>query len=289
MQQPEPSLIATQYGALEYAWFGDGPTVLALHGAAGGYDQGLLLARTIGGPGFRFVAMSRPGYLGTPLTAGPTPDAQADAAAALLDALGIRKAAVMAISGGGPCALELALRHPQRCWALVLVSTCSAPVTTRLPLLYYALPLIARSATLLRLLRARRARDLDRGRCRGITDAALSARTLQDPEVGPLVRELTLGQFDRFAKRLAGTVNDVAQTRRFPGLPLERIGAPTLIVHGTRDPLVPIAQAKTLVSRIPGAELLALEEAEHMAVFTHRDEVRRRVTGFLARHALRAA
>jgi pimeloyl-ACP methyl ester carboxylesterase len=43
---------------------------------------------------------------------------QADAVAALLDVLGIRTAAVMAVSGGGPCALQFALRHPQRCCAL---------------------------------------------------------------------------------------------------------------------------------------------------------------------------
>jgi pimeloyl-ACP methyl ester carboxylesterase len=70
--------------------FGEGPAVLALHGAMGGYDQGLILARTIGPPGYRFVSVSRPGYLGTPLCAGRTPEEQADLLAHLLDALGIR-------------------------------------------------------------------------------------------------------------------------------------------------------------------------------------------------------
>lgn len=235
-------------------------------------------------PRFRFLAVSRPGYFGTPLAVGSTPDAQADAVAALLDDLGIRTAAVMAVSGGGPCALQLALRHPQRCWALVMVSACSAPLASRPPLSFRLFPLIARSATLVRLMRARTARDLDRGQYRGITDPAIRARTLQHLETGPLLRELTLGMFDRLAERMAGTFNDIEQARRLSDFPVEQIVAPTLIVHGTRDPLVPFAQAQTLAARIPGAEILALQEAEHAVVFTDRDEIRRRVTGFLTAH-----
>ena len=286
---PQPASIATKHGTVEYASLGDGPAVLSLHGAAGGYDQGLILARTIGGPGFRFLAVSRPGYFGTPLAVGPTPDAQADAVAALLDALDIRTAAVMAVSGGGPCALQFALRHPQRCWALVMVSACSAPLASRPPLSFRLLPLIARSATLVRLMRARAARDLDRGQYRGITDPALRARTLGNPETGPLLRELTLGMFDRLAERMAGTFNDIEQARLLPDFPFERIAVPTLIVHGTRDPLVPFAQAQTLAGRIPSAEFLALQDAEHAVVFTHRNEIRRRVTAFLAAHTPRTA
>ena len=97
--------------------------MLAVHGAMGGYDQGVILARAIGAPGYRHVAVSRPGYLGAPLTAGQTPEEQADCCAAILDALGIVAAAVMAVSGGGPCARQFTLRHRARCRGLVLVAT----------------------------------------------------------------------------------------------------------------------------------------------------------------------
>ena len=80
----------------------------------GGYDQGLILARTIGAPEYRHVAVSRAGYLGTALTAGRNPEEQADLCADLLDALGIDRTAVLAVSGGGPCALQFALRHRDR-------------------------------------------------------------------------------------------------------------------------------------------------------------------------------
>jgi pimeloyl-ACP methyl ester carboxylesterase len=55
-----------------------------------------------------------------------------------------------------------------------------------------------------------------------------------------------------------------------------------LVVHGTDDRLVPFTEhGKLLAARIPGAQLLAVEGGEHMAIFTHRDEVRTRVTRFL--------
>jgi acetyl esterase/lipase len=86
---------------------------------------------------------------------------------------------------------------------------------------------------------------------------------------------------DRMAARVPGTKNDVAvcRTREFP---FEQITTPALVVHGTRDPLVPIAQhGEVSARRIAGAELVALEGGEHAAIFSHRDEARSRVAAFL--------
>ena len=74
---------------------------------------------------FDVVAPSRPGYLRTPLTSGQTPEQQADAMAALIDTMGIPSVAVVASSSGAPAAIQFVLRHPDRVWALVLLS----PVT----------------------------------------------------------------------------------------------------------------------------------------------------------------
>ena len=46
----------------------------------------------------------------------------------------------------------------------------------------------------------------------------------------------------------------------------ERLGgldAPTLVVHGTEDPVLPYGNALALASEIPGASLLALEQTGH--------------------------
>jgi pimeloyl-ACP methyl ester carboxylesterase len=287
--EPAPAIVNTRCGPVEYVACGDGPAVLALHGAMGGYDQGLILARTIGGTGYRFVAVSRPGYLGTPLTAGRTPEEQADLYADLLDALGLREVAVMAVSGGGPSALQFALRHRDRCWGLVLVSTCGGKVETRVPLSFQVMKLLMRWPWFVAAMRRRTERDPERAARRSITDPVVRARTVRDPQAGPLLKALMMSTFDRTALRLPGTENDIAVTRTTT-YPLEQIAVPVLIVHGTGDRLVPFTRhGKSLTARIPGAELLAIEGGEHVAIFTHRNEVRARVTRFLREHAPAAA
>lgn len=86
----------TRCGPIEFAAMGSGPAVLLVHGAGGGFDQLLDLAEQLASVGFRAIAMSRFGYLGTPLPADASPEAQADAHACLLDALGVERAAIAA-------------------------------------------------------------------------------------------------------------------------------------------------------------------------------------------------
>ena len=110
----------TDAGPIEYGRKGSGSPVLVSHGAGGGYDQGLFLGRELFGPGFDVIAPSRFGYLSTPVPNFASPADQADAHAALLDALGIPEAIVVGVSAGAPSAIEMALRHPARVSALIL-------------------------------------------------------------------------------------------------------------------------------------------------------------------------
>lgn len=285
----QPLVVSTRRGPMECAVSGEGPAVLSLHGAMGGHDQGALLARTVGPAGFRYLAPSRPGYLGSALSLGRTPEEQADVYRDLLDALGIQRAAMMAVSGGGPSALQFALRHPDRCWGLVIVSSVCRRVEARLPLAWYLLKITARCEPLVAAMRRKAARDPDGALRRSIPDPELRARTLRDPEAGSLLLELHLSTLDRMRHRLQGTQNDVAVTRGDLSFSLERVAAPLLVVHGTADSAAPFEQARELASRVPGAELLAIEGGEHVSIFTHRDLVRERVARFLQAHAPRPA
>jgi len=98
----------TRCGPIEYTTPGDGPPLLSVHGAGGGFDQGLELAEPLARAGFRVIAMSRFGYLRTPLPAHASAAAQADAHACLLDALTVKRVAVLGTSAGG--ALVAAVR-----------------------------------------------------------------------------------------------------------------------------------------------------------------------------------
>jgi pimeloyl-ACP methyl ester carboxylesterase len=111
----------TSCGPIEYGIIGDGPPVLVVHGAGGGFDQGLAFGIPLVEQGFRIIAMSRFGYLRTPLPEDASPAAQADAHACLLSALGIERVAVIGGSAGAPSSMQFALRYPNKITALVLL------------------------------------------------------------------------------------------------------------------------------------------------------------------------
>jgi pimeloyl-ACP methyl ester carboxylesterase len=280
-EEARPMMVETSLGNVETITWGEGPAVLSLHGAMGGYDQGMLLASTIASPHYQFIAVSRPGYLGTSLKAGRSPQDQADVCAEVLIRFGIANATVIAISGGGPTALQFALRHPEMCAGLVMVSACSDRLNVPIPFQWQLMKLTALVPAFTAAMRKRIMRDPKKAARRSIPDEALRLRTLQDQETAALFQALQMSIFDRMASRIAGTDNDILQARAEMNWPREQITAPTLIVHGTNDRAVPCEQAKALAARIPEAELLTIEGGEHVSIFTHRDEIRSRVDRFL--------
>ena len=148
-----PSVIDTPFGRVEYAQAGDGPPVMVVHGVFGGFDLGVGVGRANVPAGYRIVSPSRFGFFGSPVPPEPSPAAQADAFAELLDHLKIVELPLVAFSAGSSSALQLALRHPERVSRLVLISPNSPPPEP-LPLLapiifsqpeFSAIRLLARS------------------------------------------------------------------------------------------------------------------------------------------------
>lgn len=284
-----PHIAPTPHGAVEYAEAGSGPAILALHGGMGGYDQGLLLTRAAlaDADRYRTIAVSRPGYLGTPLDSDATPAQQADLYAALLDRLGVARCVVISVSAGGPSALQFAARHPSRCAGVILVSSCSGRLATppevaaRLPLMGW----LARLPWLVALLRWRAERDPMRSALRSIADPAVAERTLRHPVAGPLLRALQSSALSRLAQRLPGTLNDIAQFEDLLEPPLAQVQAPVLVIHGEADRVVPFAHAQRVAAAVPQAELLAIPAGEHVSLFTDLERVRAAVRGFLDRRA----
>jgi len=105
-------VISTRWGTVEYAERGRGDPVLVVHGIFHNCVGGLLSVRDFSDR--RFIAPSRFGYLGSNMPLDATPAHQADALAALLDALGIEQLDVIGESAGATSALQLALRHRER-------------------------------------------------------------------------------------------------------------------------------------------------------------------------------
>jgi pimeloyl-ACP methyl ester carboxylesterase len=279
-----PRTAQTSLGDIEYTDIGSGPVVIALHGAMGGYDQSVILAQTIGEAEYRYIAVSRPGYLGTPINSGKTPEQQADLLVALLDSLSVDRAGVMAVSGGGPAALQFGLKHPDRCCGLVLVSTCSDEVEMPIPFSFKIMKTLARWSWFGRILRRKAEKDLIAVAKRSVRDPEILNRTVNDNTVWPLFSAMLLSTYKKMELRIDGTENDINITRT-QTYPLEDLHRPVLVVHGTHDPLVDFHKhVKTYETRLPDVEIAAVDKAEHVAIFTHRDEIRERVRKFMHRN-----
>lgn len=285
-ERPPVLLTDTPRGVVQHTDGGDGPAFLALHGGMGGYDQSLILAEALLGksPDYRVIALSRPGYLGTPRTSGDTAEEQADLFAALLDRLGVQRAIVAAVSAGGPSAIAFAARHPARCAGLILMSTASG----RFDVPDYVLKRLGwfgwliRVPGLLSLLAWLRGRQPEKVAARAIGDPALVRTTLDHLEAGPLLLSLLRSTFDRLAERMPGTMAETAGFASLPPLPFAEVRAPTLVIHGDADQVVPFSHGERSAREIAGAELHVVAGGGHTCLFTHLDEVRERAKAFLA-------
>jgi len=248
----ESNLLETTSGTVEYQMEGEGQVVLMIHGSPGGYDQGLAVARFLDLSGFTLLTLSRPGYRRTPLSSGETPVAQADLFAATLDALNVSQVAVIAHSGGGPAALQFALRYPQRCKGLLLLSALAQNYTEEG--VYRSLPPGQR--LLKRLLNWLIVFDPF------LYPLSWLSRCLpEETHSCEFVESLVLNPL-----HTAGYINDMHQFAVLPAYPLKDIALPTLIVHGTADMDVPFRQAQELANAIPCAQLVAIEGAHHLSM-----------------------
>lgn len=267
----------TALGPIEYAVVGTGAPVLVVHGSPGGIDAAELMARILPPDGVSAILVSRPGYLGTPLAGRITFDEQADLLAALLDHLGIGRAAVYTWSGGGPAGYRLAVRHPDRVTAVVANAACSQAY--HLPDQDLATRLMFNTAPgqwLLRVLAAHGGKQYVEGVVASegdLTHDQIAERVdeiFADPAKRQFVTDLGPTALPD-GRRRAGYRNDLDQLARITDLELEKIAAPTLVVRGTADGDVPPSQSHHAARVVPGAELLSLDTGTHLALYTHPD------------------
>jgi len=269
----------TAAGPIEYAERDDGVPLLSIHGAGGGWDQGLTNVHDLVGSDFRVIAPSRFGYLGTPIPTDASPAGQADAHVALLSELQIDKAVVVGVSAGARSAIELALRHPDRVSALILIVPGTyAPespvmvegsrgsafvfwlVNTGADFAWWAIEKVAPSV-LIRFL--------------GVPPEVVEAAAAKDRDrVTAIIRSV-----EPLSRRFPGINIDSAPDLH--RLPLEKIAAPTVVVSAEDDLFNTLPAAKFAASSIPGAKLVAYDTGGHLLV-GHGEEVKKVVSDFLA-------
>jgi 2-hydroxy-6-oxonona-2,4-dienedioate hydrolase len=269
--------VDTACGEIEYGEQGDGPPVLVIHGAGGGYDQGLALGNALLGDGYHLIAPSRFGYLNAPVPEDLSAEAQADIYACLLDELGIERVAVVGVSAGGPSSLAFAERYPDRTAALVLVSAMSHAEprkegaagtqeqvrdTLLKSDLAYWLFVNAAKPTLLETL--------------GVSRVVQAGMT---PEDHTQVDDFLTSMYP-MSQRAPGMAAD-GEIITALDLPLEDITAPTLVFHARDDTLVPYTHGQYSAETIPGARFITLPDGGHLLV-GHYDEIHPVIVAFLA-------
>jgi pimeloyl-ACP methyl ester carboxylesterase len=240
-------------------------TVVLLHGAsANAADPMTDLGRRLAAEGFRVVALDRPGFGWSDRLTGSamaTPRAQAGAIAEALRNLGLGPALVVGHSWSGALATALALDHPDRVAGLVLLAPAVMPLPDLGPIpWYYRLALVPPVTWLLSRTVATPV---------GLYYLAPAGRSVFKPQEAPAdyLEASRAALVLRPATMLANVQDLMALPEALKRQSAEygRIAAPTTIVTGDRDAIVPADRhARPLAALIPGARLVVLPGIGHM-------------------------
>jgi pimeloyl-ACP methyl ester carboxylesterase len=271
----------TRCGPVEYAVAGEGPPVLVVHGAGGGFDQGLIIGRPLVKAGFRVIAVSRFGYLRTPLPQDASAAAQADAHACL-DALGIPRAAILGASAGAPSAMQFAIRHPERCRALVLLVPATfmpqpgGPRSAKTPAGFvFLISTLLRSDFMFWL-----APHISRAFVeRGVMGTPPAVVEQASPAEQARMQEM-IDQILPVSARRLGLLNDGAVVSTLQRYDLEHIGAPTLVIDAEDDLYGFYPGAQYTAAHIPGARFIGFPTGGHMLI-GRQDEVEAEIAALL--------
>ena len=246
-------------GRLWYEDLGEGPAVVLIH--AGIADARMWVVQmTSFTTAFRTVRYDDRAFGKSPVPTSPV--SPVDDVVHLMDALGIERAALVGNSFGGAIAIETALAHAHRVWALVAVAPALLGFEG------------GGHPTLEAAGEARAAGDVARS-----VDMELEvwAPLRTDPAVDELIR--------RMAHDNAG-VEDLpedlfVEPEVFAAERLEELRVPTLVVIGDTNPPDFEAIADEIAARVPGARTARVADADHLVSLRRPQEFDRAVLDFL--------
>jgi pimeloyl-ACP methyl ester carboxylesterase len=180
-------------------------------------------------------------------------------AAGVIDSYGVPAAHVVGVSAGGAFAQLLALDFPERVRSLVLISTSPATPGDR----YLPPPTdsFAQFAASARVDWSDRESVIDY-----LVDYSLVLAGDQRPADESAIRALVRRDVERAGDVACLQNHDAMSDSGQAHQPLSSIASPTLVIHGTADPMFPLAHGEALVEEIPNAKLLVLDRAGHGVV-----------------------
>ena len=265
LSEYDAKTISLSYGDMRYVDKGNGEVILSVHGIFGGYDQAFDTCKDFAS-GYRILAPSRFGYLGSDMLGSGTPAEQAIAYAELLDRLGIDKVYLLATSAGGSIAIRFALDYPERTKGLILYCSAMPPAVKPAKYAEYAGP----PAFL----------------CNDY--AMFLMNPLFEPVMG--MDASTIYSMLPVGERKAGVILDASITnpdmaRNYDSYIIEDLQVPTLILHAKDDKLASYADVEKAWDRFPNSTLVSFETGGHLMV-GHEEEVKDAVMAFVKEQTL---
>ncbi|MBJ27428.1 MAG: hypothetical protein CL776_01265 [Chloroflexi bacterium] len=257
---------------VHYNEAGSGHPVIFLHGSGPGASSWSNFARNVGpfSEKYRAILMDQPGYNKTDvrvINEGETrSQVNGNSVVGLMDALGIEKASLVGNSMGGATALNVAVDFPDRIEKLVLMGSGSgggANIFNQQP----------------------------------TEGSKVLNEVFDDPSVEGFRKLINIMLYDGstvsdeiLEQRYQSTVGNMAHvearakssnaSRDISSL-LGNITAPTLIIHGFNDRVVPFENSLRLLAAITTSKLIAFQKCGHWAQFEHAGEFNRLVLDFL--------
>jgi pimeloyl-ACP methyl ester carboxylesterase len=259
-------------GRLEFDVAGDGPAVALLH--PGLWDRRTWDAQVgIFAREYLVVRFDARGYGRSSRLEPGRQFSRVDDLAAVLDAAGVERAALVGCSMGGNTALDFALVYPDRVWALVLVSSGfdgfegTAEEEARWDAEWAGLDRDIRAAI--------EAGELERAQELRLT---MWAPLGTDDPRGRRIRDLAFDNLHELTMDESGAraIDPPAGTR------LEEVAAPTLVLPAEHDPPWQRRMAEELAARIPNARLVRIPGTDHVANVRRSAEFDDAVLAFLA-------
>lgn len=218
---------------------------------------------------YQTIAFDNRGIGQTDMPAGPYPiPVMASDAAAVLDAAEVECAHVFGISMGGMVAQEFALQYPYRVRSLILGCTAAGGSTAVRAEPEVTDMVMARgSMTPEQAAHAAIPFIYDPGTPRALIDEDLAIRRPWFPRP------------EAYNAQLQGIIAWESYSR------LDKISAPTLVIHGESDRLVPAGNGKLIAERIPGAQLVMLAHASHIFTTDQAAAAQKAILEFLQEHS----
>ena len=252
---------------------GSGQAVILIHGLPGGAAQMGPLADRLVALGYRTVRYDRLGFGRSSARGGQpyTLEQNARELTALMDSLDIPQAVLVGYSFGGGVVQEMARLAPERMRAAALVSTIgplrppraaqsAGAQAVRGALLYWGLSTKVTAEMF----------------AAGSFVTLFSPEPISAPDMDAMLATLAKGDSVNTWLREGNAVSEDARL-----LQPESIRAPTLVIHGEADAIVPVAVAKQVAQVIDDARLETVADVGHALPMTHANEVAAAIDAFL--------